>query len=234
MQEIINQARKLLVKEGKIFKSKTWQGGEDHPLFMELTHIQPRFDMLEEGSELEEVADQPWGTIHFEERIVGLPLNPPPSHKLWRIKTEDYMNDEKKFSHSYPERMWPKTTSMAGIRFEIGDLKTLVSIIAKDPTTRQAVMPMYSHEDLSASLLGQRVPCSLSWHFMLRDGKLDCSYSIRSCDALRHFHNDVYFANKLTNWIIKQSGIEAVPGKLIMTISSFHSFVTDLPILRMS
>ena len=229
MRRMINSSLRLLLNCGEVVETEHWQGGTEHPKFLEVLNISPRVQMLTEGEGLENLASQPWAAIHFDERVSGLPLNPPPSHEMWNIKTDDYLKDGK-FSHSYPERMWPKGL-MSGIRFEIGDLNTLCEVLANDPTTRQAVMPMYSYEDLSAALQSERVPCSLSWHFILRGGKLHCTYAMRSCDALRHFHNDVYFATKLTNWVIKNSGIKAVPGQLTMNITSFHCFESDRPLI---
>jgi len=63
---------------------------------------------------------------------------------------------------------------------------------------------------------------------MLRNGKLHCSYHMRSCDAIRHLHNDLYFANRLALWLIKECKLrDVVPGQLHFSSTSLHCFVVD-------
>lgn len=196
----------------------------------------------------------PWAEEHFQERVSGQPLNPPPSHVNWpwASANEKHQTQEgEAFSHSYPERFWPKHAGTLGdgidglednkgLRFTLGDLNDVVQMLAKSPYTRQAYLPVWFPEDTGA-VAGERVPCSLGYHFILRDGKLHCVYYIRSCDAVRYFRDDVYLACRLTQWIIEQlrkgatsgawrDGVE--PGTLTMHITSFHCFKGDLPKLR--
>jgi thymidylate synthase len=119
-----------------------------------------------------------------------------------------------------------------GIRFKTADLSSLVRLLNQDRYTRQAYLPIWFPEDLSAALLNERVPCTLGWHFMVRnhDGvdRLHLMYPMRSTDAVRHFHNDVYMANALALWVIDQlDGPSVEPGELTMTMSSFHCFEND-------
>lgn len=224
----IQKLRNDLLTFGEVFESKSWQGKTQPPPFIELVNV-TLHDMMEktvEGAQLATGANQPWADEHFKERVSGEPLNPPPSHTKWNIKTEEYLSGEK-FSHSYPERIWPKSLLPNGIRFETADLMDLVALIKSDPTTRQAYLPIFYPEDLTAARKNERVPCTLGWHFMVRNGYMHCHYPIRSCDAVRHFHNDVYFANRLTLWIIEQTGLDLIPGELFMNITSFHCFKND-------
>lgn len=52
----------------------------------------------------------PWAEEHFQERVGGQPLNPPPSHERWphRQKNNEGHMPDGRFSHTYPERFWPK------------------------------------------------------------------------------------------------------------------------------
>lgn len=56
----------------------------------------------------------PWADVHFEERVCGEPLNPPPSYKIWPWGTnaEKFTGPHGEFNHSYPERLWPKFAGM--------------------------------------------------------------------------------------------------------------------------
>ncbi len=191
----------------------------------------------------------PWADEHFAERVGGKPLNPPPSHVNWPWARHNATHQtDKKFSHTYPERMWPRWAhhpdhvqqTMHGIRFAYGDLSDVVDLLVKSPMTRQAYLPIWFPEDTGAHH-GQRVPCTLGYHFMMRNDKLSCRYYIRSCDILRHMRDDIYLASRLTEWICRQvnykledlgvvtPGIDPMiePGRLVMHISSLHAFVGD-------
>jgi hypothetical protein len=50
-----------------------------------------------------------WAEEHFLERVGGNPVNPPPSHERWPWARHNgnHQKDDQ-FSHTYPERMWPK------------------------------------------------------------------------------------------------------------------------------
>ena len=108
----------------------------------------------------------PWADDHFEERVGGLPLNPPPSHNWWPFaqKNNAEFGGNEKFSHTYPERMWPKFASetpnskMEGVRYEYGDFLDVLNLIRNEPFTRQAFLPIWFPEDTGVTFHG-RVPC---------------------------------------------------------------------------
>lgn len=170
----------------------------------------------------------PWAEDHFQERVSGIPYNPPPSHEWWPFaqKNNDEHRKAEKFSHTYPERFWAKPRM--GIRYGYGDLDDVVTLLQRSPYTRQAYLPVWFPEDTGA-VHGERVPCTLGYHFLRRGDKLSCRYFIRSCDFLRHFRDDVYMAGRLTQWIGDQ--IHVAPGNLTMFIGSLHVFDGEQDIL---
>lgn len=225
---MLKNMRRALLHRGYNIKTENWQGEGSPPEFLELLQVSGYCLMSpnRDASVIDLKPNLPWADDHFAERIQGYPTNPDPSHVDWLPGNEKYKMDDKQFSHTYSERMWPKGL-YNGIRFEIGDLNTAVQLLKEQPNTRQLVIPMYLHEDLSAAALGERVPCSLHWNFINRGGQLHCTYTMRSTDALRHAHNDLYFANRLTLWLIEQSGVDLTPGQLSFTSTSFHCFEND-------
>jgi hypothetical protein len=187
----------------------------------------------------------PWAEDHFQERISGSPLNPGEQYKNWKFYKTNKENDKfrtenEKFSHTYMERMWPKLANnekgdwepKMGIRYTYGDLQDVVNLLSRMPNTRQAFLPIWFPED-TGNQHGVRVPCTLGYHFIHRNGVLDCHYYIRSCDFLRHFRDDVYLAARLTNAIIDRGELEMIPGTLYMHITSLHIFETEKEMLRM-
>lgn len=178
----------------------------------------------------------PWAEDHFEERVSGIPHNPPPSSSWWPFaqnNNEEFKSD-KKFSHTYPERMWPKWVAAwpysdglelnHGLRYELGDLDDVVHLLKERPGTRQAYLPIWFPEDTGA-VDGQRVPCTLGYHFLIRNGGLKIVYYIRSCDFYRHFRDDVYMAARLGQWVAEK--VEAKVDNLVMHISSLHIFEAE-------
>lgn len=196
--------------------------------------------------------DMPWAEEHFRERVSGTPYNPPPSYLTWpwhSAKEADLHLGKEGFDHTYPERFWPKGSpddslgrpGMKGIRFRYGDLDDVVNQLKKDSWTRQAYLPVWFPEDTGAvgdhvrnddERTGQRVPCTLGYHFIRNGSKVDINYFLRSCDITRHFHNDVYLAMRLLQWVLERCGYPndfgtCSPGLLTVFISNMHLFEAD-------
>ena len=237
----------------------TWQSQavNDRPgmsYSRELQNVTFKLSELPEGVKaLQELIEPnlPWAEDHFLERVSGEPLNPPPSEAWWpfRVRGNAEHKDDEKFSHTYPERIWPKFANEAstrpngrqvfvphnGIRYEYGDLADVIMLLCRDILTRQAYLPIWFPEDTGASE-GQRVPCTLGYHFMFRPGYFpgeyigQIVYYIRSCDLLRHFTDDVYMACRLLQHVagmLRENGINAHGRLLVMHISSLHTFEGD-------
>jgi hypothetical protein len=158
----------------------------------------------------------PWAEDQFQERVSGKPLNPGETYKHWpwQSKMDDHTKEQGQFSHTYMERYWPKYAGFYpyddsgadrpvhhGIRYRYGDLDDVVAMLARSPLTRQAVLPVWFPEDTGGTS-NQRLPCSLTYQFILRNGLLHCEYSIRSCDFVRHFRDDVYMTARLVQHVI--------------------------------
>ena len=225
----ILRARETLYHYGQIVKTDNWQGAAAPFDFLEVLNMNIEMPMTDDWSDLQIQTNPflPWAFDHFNERVSGKPLNPPPSHKYWLKDTDNYLEGEA-FSHSYPERMWSKGLH-TGIRFDIGDLSDAVKLLERDLYTRQCYIPIFFPEDLSAAKDNHRVPCTLGWHIIVRDNRVHCHYPMRSCDAIRHFHNDIYFCNALVLWIIEAIGKEdeLLPGAMMFSSTSFHCFEND-------
>lgn len=251
------------LSKGEVVNVGEWQSIKDptapQSTTIELQDVHIRLPIPENARNLQDLVKPtlPWAEDHFLERVSGEPLNPPPSASYWNKNTEAVdvhrTIDEggvMKYSHTYPERFWPKMANREGtmepgwgIRFRIGDLADVVRLLASSPLTRQAYLPVWFPED-TGTVHGERVPCTLGYHFLLRGGRLNVYYFIRSCDFLRHFANDVYLAARLCQWVLQKINScdccgeieqkhEAFcrsywePGNLIMQISSLHIFEVE-------
>lgn len=189
----------------------------------------------------------PWAEEHFLERVSGQPVNPPPSHVRWPYAQQgnnEHIDRQGQFSHTYPERFWPRFANIegttyenrqvfvphTGIHYEYGDLEDLIEILERNPYSRQAYLPVWFPEDLTAARVGHRVPCSLGYHFLYRNGGLYCTYYLRSCDFVRFFRDDVYMAGRLAQWVANR--LKVPVGTLTVHIVNLHCFVGDVPKLQ--
>lgn len=193
----------------------------------------------------------PWAEEHFLERVSRTPHNPPPSAARWPYSSTQaaYHTRGGEYSHTYPERFWPKEAGKpkpgslealswagnTGIRFHYGDLDDICELFRRNKLTRQAYLPVWFPEDLDAATRhprGERVPCSLGYHFMVRNNRMTVRYYMRSCEFKRHLRDDLYMAARLLQWVIEHTvwqGLEPVlPARVIMHITSLHILEGDL------
>ena len=187
--------------------------------------------MPETKEELEKqtAPDLPWAEDHFQERVGGEPLNPGEQYKNWPYydhskDNKRFREGDKQFSHSYMERYWPPR-DLKGIRYNYGDLNDLIEKLNENPLTRQAYLSIWYPEDQQN--LKERVPCTLGYHILIRDGKLNITYHIRSCDIRRHFRNDIYMTVRLAQWIRDKLKIYFKMGNLYMWIGNLHCFDSE-------
>jgi thymidylate synthase len=186
-----------------------------------------------------------WAEEQFSERVSGKPLNPMPSYVRWPFWKSGSnfsleVNNEK-FSHTYAERFWPKYTEddqiRKGVRFDYGDTNDVIDLLTRDPYTRQAYLPIWHPED-TGQVHKMRVPCTIGYHFMMRDNKLNIHYIIRSCDALRYLRDDIYMACRLDQWALEQLQSKndfwnnVSVGDFTFHCFSLHIFKGDVAIMK--
>lgn len=226
---------------------------------MEMLHVNLDFKLGHE--DLPIYRDQiqpnlPWADDHFEERVCGYPINPGIEWKNWPwgSNAEKSLDKDGMFNHNYMERYWPrfarlsnkptKTINdwmsrvrvprpMKGIRHCYGDLAGLVRSLASEPDTRQAYLPVWFPEDTGDAHTGRK-PCTLGYHFIMRNNKLDVVYYLRSCDFAHHFRDDMYLTVRLLLWVLEEckrinpeAWDQVRPGKMVVQITSLHMFIND-------
>ena len=248
--DAIKWAKEKLLNHGYVVQTERWQGIASPDDMWETMNTS--FQMFIPHT-LEELREEirpnlPWADDHFQERISGIPMNPPPSNEWWPFnqKKNKEFKKEEKFSHTYPERLWPKHASeipnsvMEGIRYQYGDFGDVIDLLEREPFTRQAFLPMWFPED-TGSVHGERVPCTLGYHFMRRGNHLHIVYYIRSCDYLRHFRDDIYMACRKLFWVLEnlqdrdpERWSDVLPGWYSMHITSLHCFNKEKGVLKQS
>lgn len=222
--EAIAGSRQLVYDHGVEVDAGHWQGQktEGHPSLVTKELLNHEF-VCPMPQTVPEMVDQinpnlPWADMHFAERVSMMPQNPDPSYTEWPWwrgqESSKQAGDGEQFTHTYSERFWPKyanyemdiavgPNARTGIRYRYGDMNDLVGLLIREPYTRQAYMPIFFPEDTGAHH-GGRIPCTLGYHFMLRQDRLLLWYHLRSCDYVRHFRDDVYLAIRLARFILDE------------------------------
>lgn len=198
----------------------------------------------------------PWADNHFLERVSGKPLNPGVewANWPWSQSADKFRRGDKRFNHTYMERLWPKYARMVrakdghfdeegrlypngcggrkGIDRHYGDLDDLVNLLVRDSYTRQAFIPLFFPEDTGWGDGGRKM-CSLGYQFLRRDNYLHIWYPLRSCDLSHHWADDCYLSVRLLLWVLEQCRDkdslwnEIVPGTYAMHMTSLHVFEVD-------
>ena len=183
---------------------------------------------------------QEWANAEFKERISGKSVNPGEAWKLNKGMWEqflvfgNYIGTNHKFDYTYSERINRHTQNKKFNEMVCSTyLKDIILLLKHDPDTRKAVLSIFNPSMDADNLDGTcRIPCSMYYDFLIRDGKLNITYHQRSSDFVQHFGDDVYLAYRLMQYVAEQVGVK--PGNLIHTIDSLHSYKKDWILLKTS
>lgn len=154
-----------------------------------------------------------WGEAEFYERTCGKNLNPGESWKLRREYWQQFLTVDGVFDYAYPDRM-------AAV------LPDVIKALQNDPETRRAFLPIFDRQIDIQHSFDVRIPCSLGYHFMYRQGQLNVTYLLRSSDFGEHFNYDIYLADRLKHYVANKCGMR--PGMFTHWIGSLHVFSKDV------
>lgn len=170
-------------------------------------------------------ADQIEEYCHAElqDRLNRAGLNPGNSYKvrldLWQKLMSKTGGD--KFDYTYSERINYK-----------GQLDNALHALKDDEHTRRAMIMVFFPEDsLESGGFQTRIPCSISYQFLIRNNKLMVLYYIRSNDYFKHFAIDIWLTHAIQQYIVDElqsdyPGLKC--GALNYYAGSFHAYNEDL------
>lgn len=159
----------------------------------------------------------------FEDRTCGKPLNPGNSYKVRLDLWQGLMakKDGEKFDYTYSERINSN-----------GQLDNAIAALKEDIHSRRSIISIWDPKD-SCDVAGfnTRVPCSISYQFLIRNNKLMVLYYIRSNDYFKHFVIDIWLTHAIQEYI-RQQLLEDYPslkcGSLNYYGGSMHAYNEDL------
>jgi len=241
IKESIRKSLVDLDLNGILVSSKKWQAIDSPGYLLEVDNRFLSMYIPEDKDSLAEQckADLPWAENHFQERInPNCNHNPGYQYKNWPYyhaseHDKKFRNEaDIYFSHTYMERFWPdkniKGTGKMGYNF--GDFNDLIERLKNDPGTRQGFYAIWHPQD--SNNLGVRLPCTIGYFFLIREGVMNITYLIRSCDIFRHFKNDIYMTARLAQYVRDKLDKDIKMGKMHMWIGSLHCWHIEKPILK--
>lgn len=157
------------------------------------------------------------------DRIDRSGLNPGNSYKIRMDLWQKLMSkkDGDKFDYTYSER----------INY-VHQLDNAIAALRDDVHSRRAMIMVFRPEDTQESMGYQtRIPCSVSYQFLIRNNKLMVIYYIRSNDYFKHFAIDIWLTHAIQDYICQQlqgtyPGLKV--GSLNYYAGSFHAYNEDL------
>jgi thymidylate synthase len=167
---------------------------------------------------------QPWADVEWAERLMGIngkPVNPGVAWEsrpdVWAPLLENRIiggKSEPCFSYTYSQR------------FAYNDIPHMIAEMERHPTSRQIYISIW-HPMVDSSRLGKRrVPCSLGYQIMYRNGKIDIAYHMRSSDFATHFDNDIWMALKLQQYFA--TSLNRPLGTFTHKIGSLHVYASEV------
>ena len=176
------------------------------------------FLFKEEADNIEKYCEQ-----ELLDRVNREGLNPGNSYKIRLDLWQSLMSkkDGEKFDYTYSER----------INYH-NQLDNAIASLKEDEHSRRAMVMIFKPEDTDESMgFATRIPCSISYQFVIRNNKLMVIYYIRSNDYFKHFAIDIWLANAMQEYIVEQLK-ETYPklkvGSLNYYCGSFHAYNEDL------
>lgn len=182
-----------------------------------------KFEMLEflfkdEAQKIEQYCKQ-----EILDRVDRNRLNPGNSYKIRMDLWQKLMSkrDDGKFDYTYSER----------INYE-AQLDNAIDALKDDIHSRRAMIMIFQPEDTMESVGFQtRIPCSISYQFLIRNNKLMVLYYIRSNDYFKHFAIDIWLTHAIQDYVCQQLQ-EVYPGLKVGSLNyyagSFHAYNEDL------
>ena len=218
--EAITDIGRELKKCSSVVHTQTMQNKviADNPEFA--THEIEAFDFaILNSSDKDEMPNVTleWCKAEFEERVSPEQVNPGKAFYLRPEVWNQFLNEEGLFDYTYSQRM----------HFQIQDN---IKELREHPETRQAIIQVHNRSIDQFEMGKKRIPCSMFYQFLKREGKLDIIYIMRSSDFATHFQNDIWLAMELQKYIASETEIPV--GKFIMFVSSLHIYRKDWNLLE--
>lgn len=177
INEMLHNAVTTILRQGREVTVRGFRTWELHPAIYEIEDPTDRTLLYPNRG------NNPFASLYETIWVFGSPDNSIETLKRFIPRAEDYSDDGKTWRAGYPNRLR---------RFghkQVDQIDYVFKKLKEDPATRQAVIVLWNPEEDDEFVNGEHLksldfPCSNYLHFMVRNGKLDCTFVIRSNDAI--------------------------------------------------
>lgn len=168
----------------------------------------------EEGERVRKFIDQ-----EVADRTSGVPMNPGNSVQNRMNVWEQFLEENGKFSYQYAERINDQD-------LEVNQIQRVINELSESPDSRQGIVQIFNYTKDHKRIGGKRrIPCSMHYQFLVRNGKLHACYVMRSNDLYGHFAVDIIVAARLQMYIAEKLGIGV--GSFTYFSGSLHAYQKD-------
>lgn len=131
----------------------------------------------------------------------------------------------------FPAEFWRKMSwkdPKLCLDTDVGQLHALIWLLKNKPDSRQAIMSMWEPNDLFCAIRGGNfdIPCTLSLNFLIRDGKLNLTATMRSNDVWLGTPYDVFCFTALQRLIAEV--LEIPTGWYQHNVMSMHLYARNV------
>lgn len=145
---------------------------------------------------------------------------------LWQ-KLVSKTRQEGCFDYTYSERL-----HLSSKGAELHQLDNVIMTLRDDRHSRRAMVMIFNPEDTRATAGAlTRVPCSISYQFLIRDNRLHVIYYTRSNDFFKHFAIDIWLTEAMMDYvfnILAATYPSLKKGPLHYFAGSLHAYNDDL------
>jgi thymidylate synthase len=174
-------------------------------------------------------------TEEFHDRFYrNRPLNPGNSSKHRQSVWNDFCDEEGKFHYTYSERIVPQLKPvLRRLRDNADSRQCIISIfnglsVPSAPVYRNGGDGLDIQLSQDQNLAGGvgRIPCSMYYQLLSREGAVDLIYTMRSCDLLTHFLVDILLAMMFQDLVASELDLKI--GTFTYFTGSLHAYRRDL------
>ncbi len=115
----------------------------------------------------------------------------------------------------------PRLTRM---RDRIDQFASVETLLRERPASKRAVIQLFNAEDIVTH--HKEIPCTTTWQFLLRDGLLHMSVTMRSNDAYFGLPHDVFCFTMIQEMMARRLGVEM--GEYLQYVGSMHVYESKL------
>lgn len=146
----------------------------------------------------------------IQDRLSKEPVNPGKAIQFDETGVlSKYIRADGTLRYTYSERVY-------------NQIPKIVKLLKEKPSTRQAFISIWD-PCLDIEVLEiERVPCSIGFQFLIRDGKMDLIYYMRSLEVSKCLGNDIYTSTRFLEEMAKMVCVDV--GTVTFSVGSLHVF----------